>query len=73
MRRAARVLESCYECLHESLWQRELLEARARRFAVLFVQLTSLPGQKLFRAKPKLHAFLECAGSPVNPSQGVVV
>ena len=51
MRRAARVLETCYECLHESVWQRELLEARARRFVVLFVQLTRLPEQKLFRAK----------------------
>ena len=67
MRRAARVLESCYDCLHDSVWKREVLEARARRFAVLFVKLTSLPGQKLFRAKPKLHAFLEIAASPANP------
>ena len=63
------LLKSRHECIHENLWQQQLLQARARGFAMLSVHLTSLPEQKLFRAKSKLHAFLECAGSPVNPSK----
>ena len=45
------------------------MQTRARKFAFYFLALTNCEGQKWFRAKPKVHAFLECSRSPVPPSR----
>ena len=69
LRQASRALESCYECLSPEAWSMEVLQNRAKRFAQHFLALTKVPGQKYYRAKPKLHAFMEISRSLVCPSK----
>ena len=59
LRQTARALEGCYSCLSLDTWTKELLENNARKFAQYFLALTKMDGNKYFRAKPKLHVFLE--------------
>ena len=67
--KTARALEGCYSCLSLDTWAKELLENNARKFAQHFLALTKMDGNKYFRAKPKLHVFLEISRSPVSPSK----
>ena len=69
LRQTARALEGCYSCLSLDTWTKELLENNARKFAQYFLALTKMDGNKYFRAKPKLHAFLEISRSPVSHSK----
>ena len=69
LRQAATSLEACYALLSASQWTLAKMQTRARKFAFYFLALTNCEGQKWFRAKPKVHAFLECSRSPVPPSR----
>ena len=69
LRQAATSLEACYALLSASQWTLAKMQTTARKFAFYFLALTKCEGQKWFRAKPKVHAFLECSRSPVPPSR----
>ena len=69
LRQAATSLEACYALLSVSQWTLAKMQTTARKFAFYFLALTNCEGQKWFRAKPKVHAFLECSRSPVPPSR----
>ena len=69
LRQAATSLEACYALLSASQWTLAKMQTTARKFAFYFLALTNCEGQKWFRAKPKVHAFLECSRSPVPPSR----
>ena len=45
------------------------MQNRAKKFAQYFLALSKVAGQKYYRAKPKLHAFMEISRSPVCPSK----
>ena len=69
LRQASRALEGCYECLSPDAWSLQTMQNRAKKFAQYFLALSEVAGQKYYRAKPKLHAFMEISRSPVCPSK----
>ena len=70
MASAAYHLLQCYRSLsHESIFFQEVLTTSSRLFALQYVALESHAlGTKNWRAKPKLHLFLELASSGSQPS-----